>query len=580
MISILSAILVIAILITTYRQSRKRAGELNRFKTLFNDSAITGEKINDQKFASPEMQALARDANSILSERGILDDQIQEREALFRSVTESSPTGIFIFHGETIIYANLSMTTISGYSQKELIGMPFWHMIHPEMRELIKKRGLARQAGDETIPSSYQIRGISKNNQEKWLLYSAVTINYLGDMAILGNLLDITQQVEAQEALKVEQKKSEKEQETVRRMEAVGLLAGGIAHDFNNLLTGIFGNISLARLHLTRPQVALKKALNNLEKAERSADQARNLTQQLLTFAKGGSPVKELTKIAPIIHETANFSSSGSNVRLSFDIAEDLRTLEVDKGQFCQIINNLTINADQAMPEGGTLTIKAKNLAHKEIGNAVSISFSDEGIGIPDEHLEKIFDPYFTTKQQGSGLGLTTIHSIVRQHGGQLSVTSEVGKGTEFNIFLPATDLQIDKEKETMDLIPGSGRILIMDDEEIVLEVCIDLLTDLGYEVTSTIDGTAMLAEYKAAIKHEKPYDLVIMDLTIPGGMGGKEAISQLLGINPKAKAIVCSGYSNDQVMANYKNYGFMANCAKPFQFAILSRTIKDVLDT
>jgi len=156
----------------------------------------------------------------------------------------------------------------------------------------------------------------------------------------------------------------------------------------------------------------------------------------------------------------------------------------------------------------------------------------------------------------------------------------EIGGGTEFNILLPATDQQINKEKETMNLIPGSGRILIMDDEEIVIEVCVDLLTDLGYEVTSTVDGTSMLAEYQSAIKHEKPYDLVVMDLTIPGGMGGREAISRLLEINPEAKAIVCSGYSNDQVMANYKDYGFKANCAKPFQFAILSRTIRDVLTT
>ncbi len=260
------------------------------------------------------------------------------------------------------------------------------------------------------------------------------------------------------------------------------------------------------------------------------------------------------------------------------EFSTDLWSLEVDRGQFCQVINNLVINADQAMPDGGSLTIRVENVVLDDIGDAVSVTVKDEGVGIPAEYLDRVFDPYFTTKQEGSGLGLATIHSIVTRHGGRLSVTSEPGRGSCFKILLPASGRQVKKGREEMEVVGGSGRILVMDDEELIREICVELLTDLGYKVESVADGQVMLERYRAALAQGSPYDLVIMDLTIPGGMGGKEAIAALLEIDPQAKGIVCSGYSNDPVMADFKAYGFQGKCAKPFQFAVLSQVVKEVL--
>ncbi len=379
-----------------------------------------------------------------------------------------------------------------------------------------------------------------------------------------------------------ERKKSEEELRKIERLESLGILAGGIAHDFNNLLTGILGNLSLAQM------AEGEDFLNILEEAKQASIQAKNLTQQLLTFSKGGEPIKGKVSIEDIIRESAEFSLHGSNVRCEFDFENNLWKVEVDKGQMSQVIDNLVINSNQAMPEGGKIHIKAENtilekenLLYLPEGKYVKITLQDEGIGVPEEYLSRIFDPYFSTKQEGSGLGLATVYSIVQRHEGYITVQSKVGNGTTFFIYLPAIEEKIAKSGEKKAIrrtLKGEGRILIMDDEKIVRRAVGGMLSRLGYTVESAENGEETISKYKEAMNSGKLFDGVILDLTVPGGMGGKKTIEKLLKIDPDVKAIVSSGYSTDPVMANYEKYGFKAVVAKPFDLKELNEAIEKVL--
>ena len=368
----------------------------------------------------------------------------------------------------------------------------------------------------------------------------------------------------------------------LRKLESVGRLAGGIAHDFNNLLTGIMGNIEVAALRLG-PQS--KKSHENLEKALKASRRAADLTQKLLTFAKGGEPIKETAAIGEIIKDSAEFSLTGSKIALSLEIPEDLWAAEVDAGQISQVIQNLVINAVHAMPEGGTISICAENV---EIifeqtvslpikpGPYVKVLVRDQGGGIAEGLRDKIFDPFFTTKKEGSGLGLSVIHSIVNKHEGYVGVQSEPGRFTEFTIFLPALGVVMG-EKEGM--VPGveplvSGScILIMDDEEVVREIITELLNAFGYEVVAVSDGRQVLEKYR-----QQEFALVIMDLTVPGGMGGCETIKLLKEFDPQVKAVVSTGYANDPVVAEYEKYGFCGFLNKPYIIEDLLQLLKNVL--
>ncbi len=379
-----------------------------------------------------------------------------------------------------------------------------------------------------------------------------------------------------------EKKKLEDELMKARKLESVGILAGGIAHDFNNLLTSIMCNVSLAKM-LSSEQ---DQVMESLDDAEKASLRAKDLTQQLLTFSKGGAPIKVAVSMSGLIKESSKFILSGSNVKCDFYFPDDLWPAEVDEGQISQVIHNLIINADQAMPEGGEIKIKAENVVvtEKEAlplidGNYLKISISDEGVGISEEHLEKIFDPYFSTKQKGSGLGLATSYSIVKRHDGCIIVNSKISVGTTFHVYLAAsvdkTPVKIDRPKKP---VAGKGKILIMDDEEIIRNTAGTALSRIGYNVEFAKDGSETIELYKAARDSGKPFDAVIMDLTIPGGMGGKEAIGKLLEVDSKAKAIVSSGYSNDPVMADFKKYGFSHFIAKPYSAQELNEVLVNVL--
>ncbi|OGS36026.1 MAG: hypothetical protein A2293_05825 [Elusimicrobia bacterium RIFOXYB2_FULL_49_7] len=388
-----------------------------------------------------------------------------------------------------------------------------------------------------------------------------------------------------------ETRKSQDEMAKSQRLESLGLLAGGIAHDFNNLLSGLFGYLDLT-LHLAEKGSLLHQ---RLEKALSAFDQAKALTRQLLTFAKGGSPIKQWCDIKPIIEEAADIALSGANVSYRIECGSNLWPCAMDRGQISQVIGNIILNARQAMPNGGLvrITLSNRTLQTREIpplpaGCYVETTLSDSGIGIPPDNLLKIFDPFFTTKQEGSGLGLATSFSIIQKHGGHIIATSELGHGSSFHLFLPASP-----EETTVPITPISAspdkpdstptqslksRILLMDDENIVLSMAQDMLDSLGYRVTVARQGKDAVDLYQEALLHGERFGMVILDLTVPNGMGGLETLSCLRQIDPEVKAVVSSGYSDSPVVAAPKDFGFRAVIAKPYRFADMVRLLKDVL--
>ncbi|MEW6236530.1 MAG: transporter substrate-binding domain-containing protein [Candidatus Omnitrophota bacterium] len=379
-----------------------------------------------------------------------------------------------------------------------------------------------------------------------------------------------------------EERKMEAELFKARKLESIGLLAGGIAHDFNNLLTAILGNLSIAKLDIDSSDRIYKP----LSDAEKACLRSQNLTRQLLTFAKGGAPIRKTSSIKELVEDSATFVLSGSNSRCEFSVADDLWTVEVDEGQISQVIQNIVINADQAMPNGGAIRIRLENYSFHSQGKSLSslmqegdyvrISVKDNGIGIPQEYLFKIFDPYFTTKQKGSGLGLATAYSIIRKHDGAITVDSKPGDGTEVVVYLPASPQAI-IAKETVEgsLYRGEGKILVMDDDASIQDVVRQMLEHLGFETDAADDGKEAVERYKKAYDSGRPFGAVILDLTIPGGMGGKETIEKLREIDPGVRAVVSSGYSNDSIMAEYDRFGFSGVVSKPYKLEELSEVMR-----
>ncbi len=380
-----------------------------------------------------------------------------------------------------------------------------------------------------------------------------------------------------------ELKKLEEELLRVQKLESIGVLAGGVAHDFNNLLTSIMGNISLS----VTPGVPEEKVKERLSEALRACHKAKDLSTQLLSFSKGETLKNKLvTSLQRVIRDTANFTMSGSNIDFQFVVTDNIWSVEIDEGQISQVISNIIINASQAMTNHGKITIKIENVDAKkergvplEQGKYVKTTIEDQGIGIPKEYLSRIFDPYFTTKQTGSGLGLATSYAIVKNHGGLITVESELHLGTRFYIYLPAKGDPVENGNRAAVMIKrGRGRILIMDDKVEVREAAGEMLTHMGYEVEFARDGNEALRIYKNAISGGKPFDSVIMDLTVPGGMGGKEAMEKLLVIDPEVKAIVSSGYSRDPILSMYDKYGFKGVLCKPYEMEKLSHVLYGVL--
>lgn len=376
---------------------------------------------------------------------------------------------------------------------------------------------------------------------------------------------------EMEERLRMEQ-----ELLKARTLESLGTLAGGIAHDFNNFLNAIMGNVSLAKEKVQGEVVEI------LADAEEACARARDLTRQLLTFAKGGLPVKKVSSLAELLKSCVPFTLRGSNVTCSFDLPADLWKSETDESQIGQVIHNLVINSQQAMPKGGNLNIRGENIEIAPAdqlplrpGKYIKISVEDQGIGILPEHLPKIFTPYFSTKGLGNGLGLATVYSIIQKHGGHITVSSQVGVGTAFYIYLPACDKNVALATELSNAPrKGKGRLLMMDDDRNILKATVHMLAYLGYDSEVSANGEETLDKYCKAKNNGVPYDVVLLDLTIVGGMGGKETIARLLLIDPQVKAIVSSGYSMDPVMAEFRKYGFQGVLVKPYSLRELSEAL------
>ncbi len=430
-----------------------------------------------------------------------------------------------------------------------------------------------RRALREGRPDYEQEYGI-KSRGQSFQLHENVSITPMrpGQWSLVGVIVDIT-----------ERRRMEEKLQNAAKMESVGILAGGIAHDFNNILTAVLSNLTLLELDLS----GMPEQAAMVDEAVRATKRASELTLQLLTFSKGGDPVRTAVHLPDVVREAATFSHRGSGVKIEFEMPVALWAANVDKAQIGQVIQNLVINATQAMAKGGTLRIAASNDrvlagAHAGLpaGDYVRFTVADTGAGIAPENLGKIFDPYFTTKVQGHGLGLATVYSIIKRHQGHIEVESAVGRGTTFTVWLPAaTTAPLPQEQpKGFERAEAGGRVLFMDDEEPILRMAEKLMARMGLEFESVADGAQAIERYKAAQAAGRPFDLVVMDLTIPGGMGGKEAISVLLGIDPGVKVIVSSGYSSDLAMADFREHGFRGMVAKPYDVSELASAIRDVL--
>lgn len=441
-------------------------------------------------------------------------------------------------------------------------------LMEPDFSEISTKLGLPlKRADGEILQVTAETRCILDDEGRR---HGCVTV-----------LRDITQQ-----------KKAEEELFKAEKLSSISLLAGGIAHDFNNMLTAILGNISMVRIEMDEGD----KHSDKLIAAEKAALQAKSLTQQLLTFSKGGTPALEVTTVSEMVEECAQFILRGSNVKCSVEKENSLWAVDADKGQISQVVNNLIINADQAMPDGGSICIFMRNqqVRHAEVpaldsGPYVCIEVKDEGNGIAPENLKRIFDPYFTTKKDGNGLGLASSYSIINSHKGTITAESTVGTGSVFRVYLPKSQTPIDlpklKEEKPVSapaketIHRGKGRILVMDDMEAMMMVAGEILTVLGYDVEYSTNGEEAIHAYKEAKDSGKPFDAVVFDLTVPGGMGGEEAADLLIQYDPDLVAIASSGYTTSNVMSDYKNSSFKAVVPKPYRIKEMSDALHEVLN-
>ncbi len=476
-----------------------------------------------------------------------------------------------------IVLVNPVAQQLTGWSQDEASGRPLtevFHIVDARSRKVRENPVDKVLSSNSIVELANHTVLVSRDGTERSIADSGAPIRDRHDR-IIGVVLvfrDVT-----------DRERMEQEILKIKKLESLGVLAGGIAHDFNNILAAIVGNIHLARLGL--PQMQRERQL--LEEAEKASFRARDLTQQLLTFAKGDEPVRETASIGDVVRTSTDFILRGSKVAPHYDIPEDLWLVDIDTSQMSQVVQNLVLNANQAMEKGGVLSLRCDNYRLGEQdkvplppGNFVRLVIADQGEGISAEFIDRIFDPYFTQRAQGSGLGLAITHSIISRHDGHISVASEPGKGAEFTILLPASskETQTETAVECFGFGQGSGRVLLMDDDAMVRKVACAMLEACGYETLAAVDGGEALVLYQQAGEEGQGIDLVILDLTVPGAMGGVEALGKLREIDPAVRAIVSSGYSSDPVMANYQEYGFLEAVRKPYLLESLIAAVQKAL--
>jgi PAS domain S-box-containing protein len=480
-----------------------------------------------------------------------------------------------------IIILNNEAERLTGWTSQEAIGQPLKTVFNVAV-DLAAQARVPRSAFRNELQSILSLPEsatlTARDGTERILEQSASPIrdkqNEIAGVVLVFR--DITQR-----------QRDEAERRKAETLEQLGLLAGGIAHDFNNLLTAIIGNISLASL-LLPPDAEMASRLVD---AKNASLRARDLAQQLLTFARGGAPIKKTTSIGKLIQDTVSFSLRGSHSRSEFQFGADLWPAEIDPGQISQVIANLVVNADQAMPNGGTLRVSCDNFRYTATttpdvpdltpGDYIRIRVRDEGVGIPEQYLKRIFDPYFTTKPKGNGLGLATAYSIIKNHNGLVTVESEVHLGSTFTVYLPAAlqeELPTEVPGVIVQPVTGTGRVLVVDDEEAIRTLVNFTLTRLGYEVQQAETALEGVNLYRIQLEKGERFDAVILDLTLPGGMGGKEALKKLIELDPTVNAIVSSGYATDATMSRYQDFGFRGVIAKPYEAAELGKIVHEVI--
>ena len=556
--------------------SRDEIGELG---SIFNLMAERLKKsFDDIKLYRDHLEDLVKERTLNLeqevSDRKQAEAALRASEERLSLIIEQSPMGIVSWGTDfTITSWNRASEKIFGYSAGEAIGQHAEFFVPPGSREQVDEvwRGLMAQDGGTRSKNE----NLTKEGETilcDW--YNTPLVDSSGNViGVLSLVEDVT-----------EREKMEQEVLKVKKLESTAVLAGGIAHDFNNILAAILGNINLSLFD----KFLSGKTRELLVNAEKATIRATSLTQQLLTFARGGEPVKESMSLADVVKDSANFVLSGTRVACRYDIPEDLWLVDIDKGQISQVIQNVVLNASHAMPNGGLVYINCTNIDSVDAEDTplpgdrhfVKITICDNGVGIPANVIDKIFDPYFSTKQEGSGLGLAITHSIVVKHGGHISVKSEPGVGTTVTTYLPASDQKrsIETNRENIARPKKKAKILVMDDDEMVRDVAQGMLTRLGHEVVLANDGQEAIQLFEDAKESAEPIDCVVMDLTIPGGMGGKEAVQAILSIAPEAKVVISSGYSNDPIMASYREYGFSGAVVKPYKLKDLARIVEKVL--
>ncbi|HWP93639.1 MAG TPA: response regulator [Thermodesulfobacteriota bacterium] len=561
-------------------------GESSRFEAIF--EANTASKLWLSMSLSPlrgndgEIMGGLAVVEDITNRKVIEDAFSQEKERL-SVILQSIADGLIVTDTRgKIVIMNKVAEEITGWNKEEALNKSvegIFLIINKRTRKL------SENPVDKTIKTGWtgglnkDTVLITRNKEEKFVSASSSPIRDK-EGKIIGVVLvfrDIT-----------ERKKIDEELLKNQKIESLSTLAEGIAHDFNNILTGILGNVSLAKMYVNPSDKIYKR----LTEAERSCFKAAHLTKQLITFSTGGTSTRKVTSVKELLKVSTSFALRGSNVKTEFYLPEDLWSAEIDERQISQVIYNLVINAQQAMDDGGIIKVTAENftmVSGSELpvreGRYVKITIEDEGVGISEENLSRVFDPYFTTKHKGSGLGLATAYSIVRNHDGYIGVESKLGAGTKVYVYLPATEEAIPLEEE---IIPegstekapygNKAKILVMDDDEIIRKVAAEIISHIGYEVELAKEGGEAVELYRKAKEMNEPFDLVILDLTVPGGMGGRETINRLLDLDPGIKAIVSSGYSNDPVISDFQKYGFMGVVNKPYSIEELGKKIRGVI--
>jgi PAS domain S-box-containing protein len=497
------------------------------------------------------------------------EEALRESEERFRTLFEESNDGIFILDmAGNVVDVNRNAYGRLGYTKEQILSLHASDLVPPDLRDSVQE-SIEKVKGEGKAIFESVHAGSDGSVMPMEVNATLVALN--GEERLLCLVRDIT-----------ERKQAEEEARRSERLEALGLLAGGIAHDFNNMLMGVMASVSSARLD---PYTSADAA-QALDDAERAIVRARGLTQQLLTFSRGGAPVRRAASIADLVRDTAEFALAGSSIRCRFEFPTTLWPAHVDENQISQVVQNLVLNAKHAMPEGGFVDIDARNVAvgagempPLKRGRYVCITIRDQGAGIAREDLTRIFDPYFTTKATDSGLGLAISHSIVQKHDGHIRVDSRPGVGTCVEVFLPAGDTEVEAPPEPAQE-PGDGgaHILLMDDDAIIRRGARNLLTQLGYDVACAADGEEALRLYAEALHEASPFDVVVLDLTVPAGMGGTTCLDRLKQLDPSVRAIVSSGYADDPIMADYRAHGFLAVVRKPYTAEELVRALEQAM--